>query len=66
MLLIEGDTEAKTTGLTSFTTADLQCSDSVTIVNRYLSAVSERVSLKATDTTLVTSSDVGSPQFLLD
>ena len=66
VLLIEGDTEAKTTRLTSFAWADLQFSDSVTLVNRYLSAVSERVSLKATDTTLVTSSDVGSPQFLLD
>ena len=66
VLLIQGDTEVKTTGLTSFTWADLQLSDSVTLVNKYLSAASKRVVLKATDTTLVTSSDVGSPQFLLD
>ena len=65
VLLIEGDTEAKTTGFTSFARANLLFFGRVTLVNRFLSAVSERVSLKATDTALVTSSDAGSPQFSL-
>ena len=65
VLLIEGETEAKTTGFTSFARADLQFSGRVTLVNRFLSAVSERVSLKATDTTSVTSSDASSLQFSL-
>ena len=65
VLLIEENTEEKTIELTSFAWADLQLFDSVTLFNRNLSTVSGRVSLKATDTTLVTSSGAGSPQFLL-
>ena len=61
VLLSEGDTEGKTTGFTSFAGANLQFSGRVTLVNRFLKADSERVSLKATETTLVTSSDAGSP-----
>ena len=53
VLLIEENTEQKTIELTSFAWADLQLFDSVTLFNRNLSAVSGRVSLKATDTTLV-------------
>ena len=53
VLFIEGDTEAKTTGFTSFAWANLQFSGRVTLVNRFLNAVSEIVSLKATDTTFL-------------
>ena len=64
VLFIDGRTEAKTTRLTSFARANLQFSSSVTLVNRFLSAVSEIFSLKAIDITLVASSDVHSLQFL--
>ena len=53
VLFNEGDTEAKTTGFTSFAWANLQFSGRVTLVNRFLNAVSEIVSLKATDTTFL-------------
>ena len=46
VLLIEGDTDAKTTGLTSFAWADLQFSDCVILVSRYLSAFSQKSFLK--------------------
>ena len=62
---MERATEVKRTRLTSFAWAYLHVSDCGTLVNRYSSAVSEKVSLKAIDTTLVTFSDAGSPQFLL-
>ena len=65
VLLIEGDTEAKTRGFTSFAWVNLQFSGRLTLVNRFLSVVLERVSLKTTDATLFTSSDAGSPQFSL-
>ena len=57
--------KSKKTGLISFAWVDLQFFDSVTLVSRYLSEISERISLKTTDTTLITSSDADSLQFLL-
>ena len=55
VLLIEGDTVAKATGFTSFVWEQMyRFSGWVTLVSRFLSAFSERVSLKSTDTALVT------------
>ena len=50
VLLIEGDTEAKTIRFTSFAWENSKLSSSVSSVIRFLSAVSERYSLKTTDT----------------
>ena len=55
---------SKSNRFTSFVWANLQFSGGVTLVNKFLSSFWV-VSIKATDTTLVTSSDAGSPQFSL-